>query len=121
MYNVILYVDIHGKCPIEEFILSLNSKSKKNKIIRTELRQIRMYIDVLKQFGTRVGEEYTKHIQGDLWELRPGKNRILFFMGKHNEIVLLHSFRKKTNKMPKREIERAKRERDYWIQVNGYH
>jgi len=43
----------------------------------------------------------------DVWELRPGNNRILYFYYQDNTFVLLHVFRKKTQKIPRREIEKA--------------
>ncbi|MDO5564964.1 MAG: type II toxin-antitoxin system RelE/ParE family toxin [Eubacteriales bacterium] len=55
-------------------------------------------------------------IDGDIWELIPGKNRIFYF--KDNKFVLLHQFVKKTNKTPTREIEKAKNERDDYIKRN---
>ena len=50
-----------------------------------------------------------KHIEGDIWELRPLKDRIFFFYWKDNTFILLHYFIKKTQKTPQREIEQAKR------------
>ncbi|MBR1629751.1 MAG: type II toxin-antitoxin system RelE/ParE family toxin [Lachnospiraceae bacterium] len=35
------------------------------------------------------------------------------------DFVLLHHFRKKTQKTPKREIEKAKTERDDWVSRKG--
>lgn len=52
-------------------------------------------------------------IEDDIWELRPGDNRVFyFFYDKEGKFVLLHHFKKKTQKTPKREIERAKAKRD---------
>ena len=55
----------------------------------------------------------------DIWELRLGNNRVLFFYHRDNTFVLLHHFRKKTQKTPKREINKAKAERDDWISRKG--
>ena len=57
----------------------------------------------------------TKNIDEDIWELRPGNNRVFYFYYSNNTFVLLHHFRKKSQKTPTREIERAKRERDDYI------
>ncbi|MBR0035305.1 MAG: type II toxin-antitoxin system RelE/ParE family toxin, partial [Synergistaceae bacterium] len=59
--------------------------------------------------------KYTKHIDEDIWELRPGKNRILYFCYLDDVFVLLHYFRKSTDKTPRQEIERAKAERDDYV------
>ena len=59
------------------------------------------------------------NIEDDIWELRPGNNRIFYFYFKNDTFVLLHQFRKKTQKTPQREIETAKSERDDWISRKG--
>lgn len=82
-------------------------KTSKNERIRTE--KILTYIRVLQEHGTRAGEPFIKHIEGDIWELRPLRDRIFFFYFKENTFVLLHHFMKKTKKTPKREIEQVKR------------
>ena len=75
----------------------------------------RHYIQLLEDHGTRLGENITKHLEEDIWELRPGNNRVLYFYHRDDTYVLLHQFRKKTQKTPRREIEKAKAERDDWI------
>lgn len=61
-----------------------------------------------------VWEFITKHLEDGIWELRPGNNRVFYFFYENNTFVLLHQFRKKSQKTPKREIEKAKSERiDY--------
>lgn len=60
-------------------------------------------------------ENITKHLDEDIWELRPGNNRVFYFYYKDNKFVLLHYFRKKSQKTPKREIDRAKAERDDYL------
>ena len=48
--------------------------------------------------------------EDEIWELRPLRNRILFVAWFDGSFVLLHHFVKKTQKTPRREIEKAKRE-----------
>lgn len=74
---------------------------------------------MLKDHGTRLGENITKNLDEDIWELRPGNNRVLYFYFRDNKFVLLHQFRKKTQKTPRREIEKAKAERDDWVSRKG--
>ena len=84
-----------------------------------QLKQISLYIQSLEDNGTRLNENITKHLDDDIWELRPGNNRVLYlylyFYFKDDTFVLLHQFQKKTQKTPKREIERAKAERDDYL------
>jgi len=119
VYEVIFYQDSKGDSELLEFIEKLNEKAATSKNERIILKQIRFYINVLENLGTRAGEPFVKHIQDVLWELRPGENRILFFMWYENKIVLLHHFTKKTNKTPKREIEKALYEITEWRRRNS--
>ena len=68
------------------------------------------YVKLLAVNGTYLPENYVKHLDGEIWELRPMNNRILFAGWMDDAFVLLHSFVKKTQKTPAREIEQAKRE-----------
>ena len=78
-----------------------------------------MYIELLSKNGNNLPDDVIKHIEDEIWELRPGKNRVLYFFYKDNKYVLLHHFIKKTQKTPKREIERAKREMVDYINKRG--
>jgi len=60
-----------------------------------------------------------KHIGGQIWELRPLKNRIFLFYWKDNMFVMLHHFIKKTNKTPANEIEIAKSRMKDHIERSG--
>ena len=110
MFEINIYRDERGRSDIEEYILELREKSINNKEARINLHKIVSYIDVLKEMGTRAGEPITKHLDGEIWELRPLSNRIFYAYYKDNTFVLLHHFKKKTQKTPRREIEKAKRE-----------
>lgn len=57
-----------------------------------------------------LSENYVKHLDGEIWELRPIRDRILFAGVVGGRYVLLHQFMKQTQKTPAREIEKAKRE-----------
>lgn len=59
-----------------------------------------------------------KHIEDDLWELRPLSNRIFFFYWKDDKFVLVHHYIKKSQKAPKKEIEKAKRNVKDWLERN---
>lgn len=103
------YKDKNGDMPVWEWMKELRRQAKTSKSARIQIEKIESYIDVLAERGTRAGEKYTKHLDGDIWELRPIENRILFFCWNGAEYIFLHYFTKKTQKTPKREIETAKR------------
>lgn len=106
MYEIYFYKDKHGKSPVLDYLREL--KSKKDKDSRIKLNKIGSYIDVLRQYGTQAGEPYVKHLQGDIWELRPLRDRILFAAWDGNSFLLLSCFVKQTRKTPHSEIEKAK-------------
>ena len=115
MYTIEFYENPDGVSEVWEFLDDLLKKAATNKDARIQHKQLVQYIQLLSDHGTRLGEPITKHLEEDIWELRPGNNRVLFFYHKENTYVLLHVFRKKTQKTPRREIERAKSERDDWV------
>lgn len=115
MYRIEFYSDKDNHSDIEEFLDELKEKSKTSKNDRIQLKQILFYIDLLSKVGTRLGDNYTKFIEDGIWELRPGFNRIFYFYYDNDQFVLLHHFRKKTQKTPKKEIVRAKNERDDYL------
>lgn len=118
MYRVEFYKDKDGNEPVKEYISSLASKNDKDS--RINLNKIRDYIKTLSEYGTRAGEPYVKHIDGEIWELRPLRNRILFFGYDGDKIILLSHFIKKTQKTPQREIDKAKRlMKDHKERSNG--
>jgi phage-related protein len=117
-YTVILYEDARGRVPIAEFITELRRQSNTSKNARVNLNKIVAYIDALEEKGTRVGSPVSKHLDGDIWELRPLDNRILYAFYKDNTFLLLHHFVKKTKKTPPQEIEQAKRNLTDYIERN---
>ncbi len=116
MFEIEFYEKANGESEIWNFLETLRLSATNNKDARIQYRQIILYIELLKSKGTVLPENITKHITEDIWELRPGVNRIFYFCYTDNRIVLLHSFRKKTQKTPRREIDRAKAERDDYKQ-----
>lgn len=105
MYSIKFYKDKNGKEPLKEYLQELGSRTDKNS--RINFNKIRDYIKTLSEYGTRVGEPFIKHLSGEIWELRPLRNRILFFAYDGEQFILLSHFIKKTQKTPKREIEKA--------------
>lgn len=109
MYDVIFYKDTNGREQIKEYLYELRRKSLTSKNDRILFEKILAYIKALQQYGTRTGAPIVKHIDGDIWELRPINNRIFFFHWRDDTFVLLHYFIKKTQKTSPREIEQARR------------
>lgn len=119
MYEIEFYSDNRGESEIVSYLDELKIKAEKSKTARINREKILTYIGALAKFGTRIGKPYIKHIEGDIWELRPLKNRIFFFYWKDNRFVLLHHFIKKTQKTPSKEIAKAKGNLKDFIERNG--
>jgi phage-related protein len=113
-YKISIYQDKSGKEPIVEFLNSLPVKHRA-KAIRT--------IDLLAEFGRDLKAPYTKHLEKELWELRVKHgsdiSRIFYFAEIGGSFVLLHGFVKKSQKTPKKELERAQRYLDDYCRRFG--
>jgi phage-related protein len=70
-------------------------------------------LEMIEEFGPALGVPYTASMGGGLFEIRAkgkeGIGRSLFCTVKGREIVILHSFIKKTQKTPKNELEMARK------------
>ena len=85
-----------------------------NEILKLPAGLLARYLrlsDLLIEFGSNLGLPHTRKIEKGLFELRvKGKEGIarVFFCTKIGKtIIMLHSFIKKSQKIPKREIEIA--------------
>ena len=115
MSTVMFYETADGRSELWDFLEELRMKAATNKDARIQHKQITLYIQLLQENGTRLNENITKHLEDGIWELRPGNNRVFYFFFENDTFVLLHHFRKKSQKTPKREIEKAKNERADYI------
>jgi len=50
---------------------------------------------------------HTRRIEGRLWELRPGDNRLFNFLYLERKFVILHGFRKQSMKTPEKDLATA--------------
>ena len=80
MFNIEFYSNSKGVSELWDFLEDLQEKAASNKDARIQHKQIAQYIQLLADHGTRLGEQITKHLEEDIWELRPGNNRVLFFL-----------------------------------------
>jgi phage-related protein len=115
MFTVKFYETKNGESDVWDFLEELRLKSASSKDARIQYNQMVFCIDLLSKNGTHLPSTITKHIDEDIWELRPGNNRVFYFYCDDDAFILLHHFRKKTMKTPSREILRAKSERDDYL------
>lgn len=114
-FHVEFYEKENGSCPIKEFLDSLNKK-KRAKILRM--------IDLLENNGNDLREPYSKFLEEGIFELRIKQGadifRVLYFFYVGKNIFITHGFRKKTQKTPQSEIEKAIRYREDYFRRNKY-
>lgn len=104
-WSIEYYEDDRGRKPVGKFIDTLPVEKRAN-IFRV--------LDLVEVFGIQLGPPYMKKIENSIWELRPGRTRILYFIHTGRKFVLLHAFTKKTRKTPRKEIRIAKkRQKEY--------
>jgi phage-related protein len=108
LFKITYYIDSRGDKPVFDYIKALGLKRDKDS--RIKFNKIMDYINALRTYGITAGEPYMKHLEGDIWELRPIRDRILFAAWNEDEqgFILLHQFMKQTRKTPQREIDIAK-------------
>ena len=117
MFKIEFYETTDGFSDIREFLETLRKKAASSKDARIQYGQAARYIQLLQENGTNLPIEIVKHLEDEIWELRPVNNRVLFFYFDNGTYVLLHHYRKKTQKTPEREIKQAKYEmKDYIFQ-----
>lgn len=120
MYEIVFYRDINGRQPVLDDLIDL--QGRKGKDARINLNKINDYIQALSVYGAeQLTDRYVRHLRGEIWELRPLRNRILFAGIVGSRYVLLHRFTKKTQKTPLKEIERAERELADFKERSGWY
>lgn len=80
-------------------------------------------IELLREFGLGVGRPYVAPVRDRIWELRVANRgnhyRFLFFIAE-GAAVLVHGFRKKTPKVPERDLDLAvTRMKEYLLKKGG--
>lgn len=119
MFDIQFYKDKNGKSEIIDYLDMLQEQAKTSKNAKINREKILIYLKALSEYGTRIGHPVVKHIDGDIWEIRPLRTRIFFFYWKDNKFILLHYYMKKTQKTPVKEIEKAYRNLNDFLERNG--
>ena len=108
------YVELEsGEKPFEEFVLGLQVHE------RAKLFETINYFVELKNNDLPIKENISKHLEDGIFELRISLTnkiaRSLYFYQKGAKIIITHGFIKKTQKTPRKEIEKAKELRKSYI------
>ncbi len=100
--KILFYSSSNGRQYVINFIKKLDQKTQANCL---------HLIDILEKYGNEIERKYSKKIIYNLYELRIlGKKQVrIFYTINNNSIILLHGFIKKSNRIPQKELEIAKR------------
>ena len=100
--QVRFYMTTAGHEPAREWLLALEKHEKKQ--IGEDIKTV--------QFGWPIGMPVVEKLDRDLWEIRTKLrnkiSRVIFTVYK-DEIILLHGFIKKSQKIPSEDLELAQR------------
>ena len=107
MYQIIFYENSRGENNLLTYLRILEQKKETNKNAKIKFNKIVAYLDLLSEKGPNLTMPVARHLTTNLWELRPLDNRIIYAYYKDNTFVILHSFTKKTKKTPKKELKKA--------------
>lgn len=118
MYTISFYTDRNGRKPILEYLEKLRQQAHSQKSAHIRYKKFVEYMTTLKRVGTRCGMPFVRHMEGDIWELRPTSDRIFFAYWRDGQFVLLHQYIKKSQRTPERELKRAKSNLRNFIERN---
>lgn len=107
--SVYFFVTHSGNEPVREWLKVLDKEDRKK--LGEDIK--------LLQFRWPLGMPLVRKMETELWELRSNLSgsRIarLFFTVKNDQIILLHSFVKKSQKTPQKEIDLARQRKNQWL------
>lgn len=92
--RVVYYVDARGVSPTLEEI---------QRLVPQEQRKILAYVSALEERGEELRRPMADYIGGKLYELRPRAHRVLYFFWLRDHAVIVHLFRKRTDRLPEAE------------------
>jgi phage-related protein len=103
-WSVEFYADADGDSPVLDWYESLDEKTKAKLI---------WIFQLLETNGIELGMPYIKPLGDKLYEVRADVNRnafrVVYFLHTGRRFILLHGFQKKTQKTPEKELARAKK------------
>jgi phage-related protein len=113
-WSVEFYSDRDNSSPVLDWYETLDDKTKA-KLIWT--------FQLLETNGIEVGMPYIKPLEDKLYEVRAEVNRnamrVIYFLYTERRFILLHGFHKKTQKTPRKELEKAKKYLEDFLEQNS--
>jgi len=111
--NVVYYINADGSNPVLKEINNLSFKDK---------QKIMAYVSLLEETGEGLRRPVADYVGDKLYELRPKLHRVLYFFMLKDYAIIVHCFRKKTDKLPAYEKEIALKRRQDFLEryQNGF-
>ncbi len=94
--DIYCFIDQRGDNPVKEFIDNLPI---------SERVKVLAYLKELKNKGNDLRRPMADYLGHGIYELRPKANRIFYFFFLKNNAVLIHAIKKKTDKIPLKDLE----------------
>ena len=89
--RVLFYADAAGRDPVSKEL---------EKLAPQERGKIAAYVALLRREGEDLRRPVSDYVGDKLYELRPGAHRVLYFFFLKDNAVLLHLFRKRSDRLP---------------------
>jgi phage-related protein len=113
-WSVEFYSDRDNSSPVLDWYQDLDDKTK---------AKLSWIVQLLETNGIEVGMPYIKPLEDKLYEIRAEVNRnairVIYFLYTDRRFILLHGFHKKTQKTPKKELEKAKKYLEDFLEQNS--
>jgi phage-related protein len=107
--RVVFFRTAAGREPVREWLKGIDKLDRK--LIGEDIK--------LVQFRWPLGMPLVRKMEADLWEVRShlsgGRIARTFFTVRGDEMALLHGFLKKSQKVPAKDLQLARRRRDLWL------
>lgn len=99
-FDVLYFVNEKGDAPVRDYVKKLPDPDRATAYA---------YLKHLSDVGYKIRRPFGDYMGGKtgLYELRPGRHRIIYFFLVKNKIILLHVFLKKTDAIPEKDIDVA--------------
>ncbi|MXZ01763.1 hypothetical protein F4Y93_14385 [Candidatus Poribacteria bacterium] len=112
MPTIRYFRDADGSIPVAEYIAALDRAGRSKEAARM-LSDIELLADIGMAGAQQMGRSFSRLIDRNLriWELRPGNHRIAY-AAVGDELLLLHAWRKRTQKLDSRALQNA--QRNFW-------
>ncbi len=108
-WEIVFYTTPRGDSPVEAFLDSIDNMEALEAVVDA--------FDLIQEFG--VGPHLgrlCRHIEGELWELKPDRVRLFYCCYTGRRVVVLHGYWKQSQRAPKREIRTALRRWSDWLE-----